>query len=186
MLISFFFFFLKIDFRQKKALQVQKTPRPEPEPSPVLNPKRPKETARDAREIAKKLLKSGAIGPIKKVPNRTDQESFKRPCGMERKMLSAPQTLTSYQPFSAAPPVKTEVPDSPPKNASASKFTVFMLFATMIYSFINVELFDFYRICTAILFLLLQKLLHLLQVLQNFLPNLLVRVSLYLLEEVAQ
>lgn len=107
---------------------MQKTPRPEPEPSPVLNPKRPKETARDAREIAKKLLKSGAIGPIKKVPNRTDQESFKRPCGMERKLLTAPQTLSSYQPFSAASPVKTEVgiPDSTPKATSVltTKFSV--------------------------------------------------------------
>ncbi|XP_050421885.1 negative elongation factor E [Adelges cooleyi] len=101
--------------KKKKALQVQKTPRPEPEPSPVLNPKRPKETARDAREIAKKLLKSGAIGPIKKVPNRTDQESFKRPCGMERKILSTPPILTSYQPFSAASPAKNEVIESPPK-----------------------------------------------------------------------
>lgn len=112
---------------QKKALQVQKTPRPEPEPSPVLNPKRPKETARDAREIAKKLLKSGAIGPIKKVPNRTDQESFKRPCGMERKILASPQTLTSYQPFSAGPPVKSETPDSVPKTTTASKFTVLIV-----------------------------------------------------------
>lgn len=101
---------------------MQKTPRPEPEPSPVLNPKRPKETARDAREIAKKLLKSGAIGPIKKVPNRTDQESFKRPCGMERKMLSTAPTLTTYQPFSAASPVKSEIPDSIPKPTS--KFSV--------------------------------------------------------------
>ncbi|XP_026811899.1 negative elongation factor E [Rhopalosiphum maidis] len=110
--------------KKKKALQVQKTPRPEPEPSPVLNPKRPKETARDAREIAKKLLKSGAIGPIKKVPNRTDQESFKRPCGMERKLLTTTQALSSYQPFSAASPVKAEViPDSTPKATPTTKFS---------------------------------------------------------------
>ncbi|XP_050538438.1 negative elongation factor E [Daktulosphaira vitifoliae] len=101
--------------KKKKALQVQKTPRPEPEPSPILNPKRPKETARDAREIARKLLKSGAIGPIKKVPNRTDQESFKRPCGMERKILSSPQTLTSYQPFSASSPIKSDPVENSPK-----------------------------------------------------------------------
>lgn len=106
---------------------MQKTPRPEPEPSPVLNPKRPKETARDAREIAKKLLKSGAIGPIKKVPNRTDQESFKRPCGMERKLLITTQALSSYQPFSAASPViKTPevIPDSTPKATPTNKFSV--------------------------------------------------------------
>jgi len=108
---------------------VQKTPRPEPEPSPVLNPKRPKETARDAREIAKKLLKSGAIGPIKKVPNRTDQESFKRPCGMERKLLVTTQALSSYQPFSAASPViKTDViPDSTPKATPTTKFSVCLI-----------------------------------------------------------
>lgn len=94
----------------------------------MLNPKRPKETARDAREIAKKLLKSGAIGPIKKVPNRTDQESFKRPCGMERKLSTAPQTLTSYQPFSAASPVKTEVPESAPKTNLITKFSVYIQF----------------------------------------------------------
>lgn len=113
---------------------MQKAPRPEPEPSPVLNPKRPKETARDAREIAKKLLKSGAIGPIKKVPNRADQESFKRPCGMERKLLTNTQTLSNYQPFSAtSPPVgKTEVgvsePNTPKTTSTlTTKFSVFVV-----------------------------------------------------------
>lgn len=120
-------------------MQVQKTPRPEPEPSPVLNPKRPKETARDAREIAKKLLKSGAIGPIKKVPNRTDQESFKRPCGMERKLLTTTQALSSYQPFSAASPspVKSDViPDSTPKATPTTKFSVcIILYLGVTYGF---------------------------------------------------
>lgn len=84
-------------------------------------------------------MKSGAIGPIKKVPNRTDQESFKRPCGMERKLLTAPQTLSSYQPFSAAPPVKTEVgiPDSTPKATSTltTKFSVhaYIIFRNNLY-----------------------------------------------------
>lgn len=97
----------------------------------MLNPKRPKETARDAREIAKKLLKSGAIGPIKKVPNRTDQESFKRPCGMERKMLCSPHTLTSYQPFSAAASTTTIIKsdlDSTPKGSLTTKFSVLLLY----------------------------------------------------------
>lgn len=105
----------------------------------MLNPKRPKETARDAREIAKKLLKSGAIGPIKKVPNRTDQESFKRPCGMERKMLSAPQTLTSYQPFSAPSPVKADISDITLKPAGAAKFTVLMTYIGIINNIIYVR-----------------------------------------------
>lgn len=123
---------------------VQKTPRPEPEPSPVLNPKRPKETARDAREIAKKLLKSGAIGPIKKVPNRTDQESFKRPCGMERKLLVTTQALSSYQPFSAASPgIKTEVIDSSPKATPTTKFSVCLILKQSIVLVIYLKLLMF-------------------------------------------
>lgn len=37
------------------------------------DPKCTKETVRDAKEKAKRLLKSGAIGPIIKVPNHTDR-----------------------------------------------------------------------------------------------------------------
>lgn len=152
----------------------------------MLNPKRPKETARDAREIAKKLLKSGAIGPIKKVPNRTDQESFKRPCGMERKMLCAPQTLTSYQPFSATSPVKAETPDSTLKPTSTSKFSVFMLHLKIIYYIIKCDTTFICRIYIAILFLPLRKLLPLLLVHQSLLLKHLVKVLQYLLEVVAQ
>lgn len=62
-------------FFQKKALQALKAPKQEPEPLVPL--KRPME-AKDAKEMAKKLIKSGAI----KVPERpqpaTEKTTFKR------------------------------------------------------------------------------------------------------------
>lgn len=54
----------------------QKTPRPEPERSPVKVSKGSKMEARDAREVAKKLLKSGAISPIIKTPKRYENIIF--------------------------------------------------------------------------------------------------------------
>lgn len=60
---------------QKKALHALKAPKQEPEPLVPL--KRPME-AKDAKEMAKKLIKSGAI----KVPERpqaaTEKTTFKR------------------------------------------------------------------------------------------------------------
>lgn len=44
-------------------------------------PKRPAD-ARDAREVARKLLKSGAIQAIQKPVTKQEQTSFKRPKGM--------------------------------------------------------------------------------------------------------
>lgn len=64
-------------------------------------PKRPTE-ARDAREVAKKLIKSGVI-TAPKTPKRPEQ-SFKRPRGLERKLNSTEKTVCSYQPFSATQP----------------------------------------------------------------------------------
>lgn len=64
--------------KKKKALVALKAPKPEAE-KPIL-PKRAAE-ARDAREIARKLLKSGAIQAIKTPPPRTDLLTFKRPRG---------------------------------------------------------------------------------------------------------
>lgn len=85
---------------QKKALQDLKTPKVEPERAPQA-PKRPTE-ARDAREIAKKLIKSGVI-TAPKTPKRPEQ-SFKRPRGLERKLNSSDKAVCSYQPFSASQP----------------------------------------------------------------------------------
>lgn len=83
--------------RKKKALQDLKAPKPEPERMPQA-PKRPTE-ARDAREVAKKLIKSGVI-TAPKMSKRSEQ-SFKRPRGLERKLNSTEKTVCSYQPFSA-------------------------------------------------------------------------------------
>ncbi|XP_074100668.1 negative elongation factor E [Cotesia typhae] len=90
--------------RKKKALQDLKTPKPEPERMPQA-PKRPTE-ARDAREVAKKLIKSGVI-TAPKTPKRPEQ-SFKRPRGLERKLNSTEKTISSYQPFCPTQPEEEE------------------------------------------------------------------------------
>lgn len=92
-------------YLQKKAAIKQKTPRPEPERSPIKISKGPKMEARDAREVAKKLIKSGAISPIVKTPKRSENEGFKRPSrfrGLERKMTEE-KTVAGYQPFASSP-----------------------------------------------------------------------------------
>lgn len=63
-------------------------------------PKRPAD-ARDAREVARKLLKSGAIQAIQKPPTKQDQTSFKRPKGQERKKVVVDTNVSLYQPFQA-------------------------------------------------------------------------------------
>lgn len=68
-------------------------------------PKRPTE-ARDAREVAKKLIKSGVI-TAPKTPKRPEQ-SFKRPRGLERKLNSTEKTISSYQPFCPTQPEEEE------------------------------------------------------------------------------
>ncbi|EDV50659.1 negative elongation factor E [Drosophila erecta] len=84
--------------KKKKALQAHKAPKPEPESSMTL--KRPTD-ARDAREVARKLIKSGAIPAIQK-QTKQDQTSFKRPKGQERAKRSTSETsVASYQPFSS-------------------------------------------------------------------------------------
>ncbi|XP_066581745.1 negative elongation factor E [Prorops nasuta] len=91
--------------RKKKALQVLKAPKQENE-RVQQTPKRPTE-ARDAREVAKKLIKSGVI-TAPKTPKRPEQ-SFKRPRGLERKLNSTEKTVCSYQPFSATQMEEEEV-----------------------------------------------------------------------------
>lgn len=65
-------------------------------------PKRPKD-ARDAREVARKLIKSGNIN-IKK-PD-TFQMQFKRPKGQEKKKI-LPEP-TSYHPFSTSTSIEDD------------------------------------------------------------------------------
>ncbi|XP_014262050.1 negative elongation factor E-like isoform X2 [Cimex lectularius] len=82
--------------RKKKALHVMKVPRQEPERiTPV---KVPQNDGRDAREIAKKLLKSGAISAIKKTPKRDELSGFKRPGGSSGRKSEALR-LSGYHPF---------------------------------------------------------------------------------------
>nr|CAG4638786.1 EOG090X0F8Z [Cyclestheria hislopi] len=85
--------------KKKKALQALKAPKPEPEKTPTS--KRPAE-ARDAREVAKKLLKSGAISAIPKPNEKTETAGFKRSRGLERKLSSSDRAPSGFQPFSAS------------------------------------------------------------------------------------
>ncbi|XP_014240781.1 negative elongation factor E-like isoform X2 [Cimex lectularius] len=82
--------------RYKKALQSLKAPRQESERTMPI--KKTQVEGRDAREIAKKLIKSGAIAAIKKAPKREEMSGFKRPAGLERRLERS--TISGYQPFS--------------------------------------------------------------------------------------
>lgn len=95
------FLFSYVIFSQKKALQALKAPKQEAEKQ--LIPKRAVD-ARDAREVARKLFKSGAIPAIQKPQMKQDQMSFKRPKGQERKRVIPESNVASYQPFSATQP----------------------------------------------------------------------------------
>lgn len=79
-------------------MQALKAPKQEAEKQ--LIPKRAVD-ARDAREVARKLFKSGAIPAIQKPQMKQDQMSFKRPKGQERKRIMPESNVASYQPFSA-------------------------------------------------------------------------------------
>lgn len=64
---------------------------------------------RDAREVAKKLIKSGVIPAIPK-QQKPAEHGFKRPRGLERKLISE-KTVSGYQPFSAVQ--SDDGPDNP-------------------------------------------------------------------------
>ncbi|RWS12245.1 Negative elongation factor E-like protein, partial [Dinothrombium tinctorium] len=86
--------------RKKKALQALKAPKPEPTPI-HQQLKRSSETSKqDAKEVAKKLLKSGAISAIK-VPDKDKQKGhlFKRP--KTGRKDSSSEKPGGYQPFSS-------------------------------------------------------------------------------------
>jgi len=89
--------------RKKKQLQDINKPKQEPEKNSL---KRPLE-AKDAKEVAKKLLKSGQIKAIKKtlekekVKDEKANGGFKRSQGLERKLSGMDRAMSSYQPFSA-------------------------------------------------------------------------------------
>lgn len=105
--------------RKKKALQNLNAPKQEPPPPKPL--KRPLEAKPDAKEVAKKLLKSGAISAIK-VENK-ERQGFKRPKALERKRNACekPSTsVTGYQPFSASHSLDDDPPVSSPSDPAVS------------------------------------------------------------------
>ncbi|KAL7637942.1 UNVERIFIED_CONTAM: hypothetical protein RMT77_011555 [Armadillidium vulgare] len=87
--------------KKKKALQALKAPKQEPEPLVPL--KRPME-AKDAKEMAKKLIKSGAIKVPEKPQPSTEKTTFKRSIGLERKLSAVEKAPSGYQPFSTSHP----------------------------------------------------------------------------------
>lgn len=94
-----------------------KSPKPEPEKQPVVL-KRPSE-AKDAKEAAKKLLKSGAISAIK-IENK-EKQGFKRSKNLERKLSTTEKAQVSgYQPFQPNHPSDDEEKETvPPPTASS-------------------------------------------------------------------
>ncbi|KAF2355045.1 hypothetical protein FHG87_014201 [Trinorchestia longiramus] len=87
--------------RKRKALQQLRTPKPDVEQSP--SNKRPME-AKDAKEMAKKLIKSGAIRVPEKQHSNNERTTFKRSMGLERKLSAADKAPSGYQPFSTSHP----------------------------------------------------------------------------------
>ena len=86
-------------------LIIQDVTKPKQEPEHNKIKKHTK--AEDAKEVAKKLLKSGAIKANKKSLEKEkakDEKSiggFKRSKGLERKLNGMDRAMSSYQPFSA-------------------------------------------------------------------------------------
>ncbi len=76
-----------------------KAPKPEPQPiQPII--KRCSESGTDAKEVAKKLLKSGKIHAIKGPDSKERQDSgFKRSKALERKRCVGADKPGGYQPF---------------------------------------------------------------------------------------
>ncbi|EAA10770.4 AGAP006237-PA [Anopheles gambiae str. PEST] len=109
--------------KKKKALQALKAPKQEPEKN--LLPKRPAD-ARDAREVARKLLKSGAIQAIQK-PQPKQEGSFKRPKGQERKRTQPEMSPAGqYQSASTTP---AETPNSPAEKETSRVQNLYQQFA---------------------------------------------------------
>ncbi|KXJ81123.1 hypothetical protein RP20_CCG021677 [Aedes albopictus] len=115
--------------KKKKALQALKAPKQEPEKN--LIPKRPAD-ARDAREVARKLIKSGAIQAIQK-PQAKQESSFKRPKGQERKRSQQESSPgAQYQSFSSVetPPTNpASSPDTPTEKDPARTPNLYQQFA---------------------------------------------------------
>lgn len=92
--------------KKKKQVQAQRNVKPDREPVKENPVKRPLESAEDAKEQAKKLVKSGAI----KLGDKKEKQEFKRSRNLEKK-LQDPEKITasvSFTPFAAIHPEEKE------------------------------------------------------------------------------
>ncbi|KAG8177394.1 hypothetical protein JTE90_016737 [Oedothorax gibbosus] len=104
--------------RKKKALQNLNAPKPDPvQPKAIAKPG-PLEPKKDAKEVAKILLKTGAISAIK-VENK-ERQGFKRPKALLRRTACERTTgsVAGYQPFTATS--QTNEDDSQPSTSADS------------------------------------------------------------------
>uniref|UniRef100_A0A224YUJ6 Negative elongation factor E n=1 Tax=Rhipicephalus zambeziensis TaxID=60191 RepID=A0A224YUJ6_9ACAR len=108
--------------RKKKALQQTKTPKQEPPPVQTTLRKghdQVSESKPDAKEVAKKLLKSGAISAIK-VENK-ERHGFKRSKASERKRsLNDRPGGIGYQPYAANHPTEDDLEATGTSSSSSS------------------------------------------------------------------
>ncbi|XP_054722232.1 negative elongation factor E-like [Uloborus diversus] len=109
--------------RKKKALQNLNAPKQEPPPPKPLIRQHDSNTPKpDAKEVAKKLLKSGAISAIK--VETKERQGFKRPKALERKRNACERmnsSVTGYQPFSASHSLDEDPPSvAPPAEVTSS------------------------------------------------------------------
>ncbi|XP_077554151.1 negative elongation factor E [Haemaphysalis longicornis] len=119
--------------RKKKALQQNKTPKPEPPPVQTTLRRghdQVSESKPDAKEVAKKLLKSGAISAIK-VENK-ERHGFKRSKASERKRsLNDRPGGIGYQPYAANHPME-EDSDNPGPTTPTSRPAVKSLYESFV------------------------------------------------------
>lgn len=105
--------------RKKKAMQQIRTPKQEP-PQVQATLRKVSESKPDAKEVAKKLLKSGAISAIK--VETKERHSFKRSKASERKRsLNDRPGGIGYQPYAANHPTEEESEAAPSSTRPAVK-----------------------------------------------------------------
>ncbi|KAI1289208.1 Negative elongation factor E [Halotydeus destructor] len=119
--------------RKKKALQALKTPKPEQPPVQPLKRVSESGPKQDAKELAKKLLRTGAIAAIKAPEKR---EAFRRSKAVERKR-AGDHKPGGYQPFSSTQSSDggesdnlTPEPISPLKAQYSSKYSLYENFVS--------------------------------------------------------
>lgn len=99
--------------KKRKILQQLRMVKPERETPAAAPQKRPApESAKNAKEQAKKLLKSGAI---KIEVDNQEKHIFKRSKNLEKKLKDTEKTAVGFQPFSASHPEDEERERSKPR-----------------------------------------------------------------------